>query len=233
LGAAQDNLISAVVAAQPNTVVVIHCPGAVLMPWADSVPAIITAFMPGQESGNAIANVLFGDVNPSGRLPVTFPRRENQVPANMTSRYPGINGVADYSEKLLVGYRWYDAMNEDPLFPFGHGMSYSTFEYSNLMVSGMTVTGSIKNTGVHDGSEVVQLYIGYPQAAQEPPKVLRGFKKIHLAAGVSGDFSFTLTPRDLSIWDVEKDAWTVVRGTFAVLVGSSSRDIRLKGTLMN
>jgi len=233
LGAAQDNLVNAVVAAQPNTVVVIHGPGAVLMPWVDSVPAILTAFMPGQESGNAIASVLFGDVNPSAKLPVTFPRRENQVPANTTTRYPGINLQEQYSEKLLVGYRWYDAEDENPLFPFGHGLSYTTFEYNDLKVMERTVSGSIKNTGMHDGSEVVQLYIGYPETAGEPPKVLRGFKKIHLAVGGMADFSFTLTTKDLSIWDTTKSDWSEVKGSFGVWVGSSSRDIRLKGTLTN
>jgi len=233
LGNGQDMLVSSVAAAQPNTIVVLHCPGAVLMPWADSVEAIVTAFMPGQETGNAIASILFGDVNPSGRLPVTFPMSENQQPANTTARYPGINEQAEYSEGLFVGYRWYDAMNENPLFPFGHGLSYTNFQYSALNVAGLTISGVVQNIGTVQGTEVVQLYISYPMAAQEPPKVLRGFTKIPLAAGASGKFQFTLTQDDLSVWDVTTSSWKVIHGTFDVLIGSSSRDIRLKGTLMN
>jgi len=233
LGNGQDELIAAVAAAQPNTVVVIHSPGAVLVPWINSVPAAIAAFYPGEEAGNAIADVLFGDANPSGKLPITFPLTEDQVPANTTAQYPGINDEGSYSEGLFVGYRWYDRYNQDPAFPFGHGLSYTTFEYSNLQIKGLTISGSVQNTGKVAGAEVVQLYIGYPESANEPPKVLRGFKKLRLQPGVSGVFSFTLTEHDLSIWDITTVDWTVIHGTFSVYVGSSSRDIRLKGVFQH
>jgi beta-glucosidase len=233
----QDALVEAVAQAQPNTIVVIHSPGAVLMPWANKISSIVAAFLPGQEDGNAIASILFGDVNPSARLPVTFPMTQDQIPVNTPIQYPGINGQTEYSEKLLVGYRWYDAKNVAPLFPFGHGLSYTTFEYSNLTVTGSGRQGSIRfnvrNSGKVAGSEVPQLYLGYPLSAGEPPKVLRGFQKITLTPGQSQSVSFTLGTRDVSIWDVVKHDWASVSGTFDVLVGASSRDIRLRGTINN
>jgi beta-glucosidase len=235
LGAAQDQLVAAVAAAQPNTVVVIHHPGAVLMPWATSVRSIVCAFLPGQEDGNAIAATLYGDINPSGKLPVTFPMTNDQIPVNTKIQYPGINGETEYLERLLVGYRWYDAKNVAPLFPFGHGLSYTTFAYSNLQIvgslaKGITISINVTNSGDIAGHEVAQLYLGFPSSAGEPPSVLRGFKKHHLHPGQTKVAKFTLIERDVSIWDVDSSAWSVVSGTFNVMVGSSSRDIRAKGT---
>jgi len=231
----QDQLIMEVAAANPNTIVVLNGPGAVLMPWASQVKGILFGFFPGQESGNAIASVLFGDFNPSAKLPVSFPVKENDWFSGNANQYPGVNGVVQFTEKLLVGYRWYDSQSIAPLFPFGHGLSYTTFAYSNLKITGMissvlTITASVQNSGKVAGSEVAQLYIGFPATAGEPPQVLRGFQKLVLDAGASADATFQLTKAEISIWNIPTGSWQAVTGTFNVFVGSSSRDIRLKGT---
>jgi len=231
----QDNLVQSVVQAQPNTIVVVHSPGAVLMPWVNNVRAVLAAFLPGQEDGNAIADILFGKVNPSGRLPLTFPNANSQTPINTPAQYPGVNDQSSYSEGLLVGYRWYDAKNETPLFPFGHGLSYSAFDYSNLIVSGknpVSVSVTITNSGKYSGSEVAQLYINFPTSAGEPPSILRRFKKVSIAAGQSAKVTFDdLVSRDFSIWDVGQHNWKIVNGNFGIFVGSTSRDFRQKGTV--
>ena len=173
---------------------------------------------------------MFGDVNPGGRLPVTFPAAENQV--NMTQEnWPGINGYSMYTERLLIGYRWYNAHKAAPAYAFGHGLSYTTFKYSDLTVTGRTVTCKIANVGGVFGSEVPQLYLGFPTSAGEPPMQLKGFSKLHLAAGETATATFTLDDRSFSIWDVNSHAWTVVKGQFSVFVGASSADIRLTGTI--
>ncbi|KAH3744391.1 glycoside hydrolase superfamily [Pelomyxa schiedti] len=229
-----DNLIWQVLDVQPNTIVVIHSPGAVLMPWEKEVPTIVESFYPGQEDGNALAAVLFGDVNPSGRLPVTFPIADAQTPLQTPEQYPGVNLVETYTEQLLVGYRWYDAKGQVPLFPFGHGLSYTSFEYTAITASNTGVSATVTNTGSRGGAEVVQLYIGFPSSAGEPPQVLRGFEKVTLAAGESTQVSFTLTPsKDLSTWDVESHSFVQQRGTFKAYVGASSRDIRLTASFTN
>jgi len=227
----QDALVQAVVAAQPNTVVVVHTPGAVLLPWANSVKGIVCAFLPGQESGNAIASVLFGDVNPSGKLPLTFPVAQNDWFSGDSAQYPGTNGQVIYSEKLNVGYRWYDSKNINPLFPFGHGLSYTMFNYTNLRVMGSppTVSVDIQNSGKVAGSEVAQLYLAFPAAAGEPPKILRGFQKLMINPGDKQTANFKLAAQDISMWDISRSQWTQVRGSFNALVGSSSRDIRASG----
>ena len=217
-------------AAQPNTVVVGVAPGPVLMPWAHSAAAVALAFMPGLEYGHAIADVLYGDVNPSGRLSLTMPNKWNEIgftPAN----WPGVNGAANYSERLEVGYRWYDSHKVEPAFPFGHGLSFTTFEYSELKVAGRDVSLTVANTGKVVGAEVVQLYVQFPAAAGEPPQQLRAFDKVTIRAGESAPVSFTLTDADLSIWDVDAKAWSLVKGVFGVAVGASSRDLRVKGSL--
>lgn len=233
LGNGQDVLVAAIAQAQPNTIVVLNGPGAMLMPWHDKVPGILCGFMPGQESGNAIADVLFGKIIPSARLPVTFPVSESQIPVNTPAQYPGINNEAEYSEKLLMGYRWYDAKKETPLFPFGHGLSYTTFKYSNLKLSNTAISFNITNTGSIAGAEVPQLYLGFPAGANEPPKVLRGFQKVHIHPHESHEITFHLSSKDFSIWDITKHDWSVVRGSFNVFVGSSSENIRLKGVVKN
>jgi len=231
----QNKLVMAVRQAQPKTVVVIHTPGALCLPWAASVPSIISAFLPGQEDGNGIAPVLFGDVNPSGKLPLTWPKNEQQIPVNTVKQYPGVHDEADYSENLLVGYRWYDAKNVAPLFEFGRGLSYTTFEYSALRITGTESQGwkiqfELKNSGKVNGAEVPQFYLGFPQSAGEPPKVLRGFEKIFLEAGQFKQVSFHMSRQGISIWSVQKHDWEVITGTFFVYIGSSSRDIRLHGS---
>jgi len=232
LGPTQDALISGVASVQPNTAVVIHTPGAVLMPWLAEVSAVLCAFFPGQMDGAALAPVLFGDVNPSGRLPVTFPVSDAQSPVSSVAQYPGIANEANYSENLLVGYRWYDQMNQTPLFPFGHGLSYTTFRYTNLQVNSSgsdsyLVTVQVTNVGLLGGHEIVQLYIGFPAAAQEPPKSLKGFEKLWLDAGDTDEATFLLTPEQLSVWDLTADDWALVPGVYQVYVGASSRDIRV------
>ena len=231
----QDTLISAVAAANPHTIVVMYESSATLMPWASQVAGIVMAWYPGQENGNALAQVLFGDVNPSAKLPVTIPASSNQVPTSTTAQWPGINGHAAYSEGLEIGYRWYDTNNVTPLFPFGFGLSYTTFGYSNLTVSAVSPSGQVqisfdlKNTGTLTGAEVPQLYLGFPTAAGEPPKLLKGFQKISLLPGQTQHVTFSLDWEDLANWDATARGWIVTPGSFQVMVGASSRDIRLTG----
>jgi beta-glucosidase len=231
----QDALISAVAAANPRTIVVLYASGATLMPWASQVAGIVVAWFPGQENGSALASVLFGDVNPSGKLPVTFPVLASQVPAGTPSRFPGVSGHVEYSEGLQIGYRWYDANNVAPLFCFGHGLSYTTFGYSNLTVSAVNAAGQVQigfdltNTGSRAGAEVAQLYLGYPAAANEPPKLLKRFQKVTLSPGETRHVVFHLNWEDMAIWDCNARGWMVTPGLFQVLVGASSRDLRLAG----
>jgi beta-glucosidase len=237
--ASQDSLIATVAAAQPNTVVVMFTAGAVLTPWANAVAGIVYSGFIGQECGNAIADILFGDYNPSARTSLTFPVNARDWWSGDAAQYPGVNLQEQYSEKLLVGYRWYEAHNITPQFAFGHGLSYTTFTYSNLRISGsvasggVTVAVDIRNSGSVSGAEVAQLYLSYPPSAGEPPKILRGFKKVSFAAGATQTVTFTLGARDVSIWDIPTSNWKQVSGTFTVSVGASSADIRLKGTFNN
>ena len=235
----QDQLVQTVSQANPHTIVVLNTGAPVLMPWVDQVPGIVEAWYPGQEDGNAIAAILFGDVNPSGKLPMTFPKQASDVPANTTQQYPGVNGKAVYSEGVFVGYRYYDANHITPLFPFGHGLAYTTFSYSNLSVTpassqGGTISVSldVTNTGSRDGSEVVQLYCGIPSTNMpEPPKQLKGFQKVFLSAGQTRRVTFSLDPSVLAYWDVNSHGWVVQKGTYQIMVGSSSSDIRLTSNL--
>ena len=235
LPSGQDALISAVAAANPHTIVVMYESSATLMPWASQVAGIVMAWYPGQENGNALAQVLFGDVNPSGKLPVTIPPSASQVPTSTTAQWPGIGGHAAYSEGLEMGYRWYDTNNVTPLFPFGFGLSYTTFGYSNLTVSAVSPSGQVQigfdltNTSGRMGAEVPQLYLGFPLAAGEPPKQLKGFQKITLSPGQTQHVTFNLNWEDLANWDATARGWIVTPGSFQVMVGASSRDIRLTG----
>jgi beta-glucosidase len=229
----QDALISAVAAVNSHTIVVMYESSAALMPWANQVAAILMAWYPGQENGNSLAQVLFGDVNPSAKLPVTIPLSSNQVPASTTAQFPGVNGHAVYSEGLEIGYRWYDANQVTPLFPFGFGLSYTIFGYSNLTVGAVSPSGQVQigfdltNTGSFPGAEVPQLYLGFPAAAGEPPKLLKGFQKISLSPGQTQHVTFNLDWEDLANWDPVARGWIVTPGTFQAMVGASSRDIRL------
>jgi beta-glucosidase len=242
----QDQLVEAVAAANPNTIVVVKSGNPVLMPWLDQVPAVLEAWYPGEEDGNAVAAVLFGQVDPSGKLPVTFPETESQTPTSSPSQFPGVNGEVDYSEGLDVGYRWYDANDVTPMFPFGYGLSYTSFSFSHLTVtpgtvrnaaSGpgaescgcngqgsklVTVSATITNTGKMAGADVAQLYLGDPASAGEPPRQLKAFDKVSLQPGQSATVHFTLTGHDLSYWDDAANGWVVPDGTFRVYVGDSS-----------
>lgn len=237
-------LVVAVAAVQPNTIVVTASPGPFLAPWADDVPAILAVFMSGQEQGTAAADLLLGEASPSGKLILTIPNKENEIGLT-EEQYPGIEfdgnctiGFskcynANYTEKLEVGYRWYNARNVKPKFAFGHGLTYSTFQLSNLKMEGRTITVVLANTGTVEAAETVQLYLTFPESAAEPPRQLRGFEKVKLAAGAKQQVSFQLTDRELSIWDAEKHAWSVVSGKFALELGFSSADLPLKGELDN
>jgi beta-glucosidase len=242
----QDALVQAIVAANPKTIVVLKSGTAILMPWASEVPAILEAWYAGEEDGNAVAAVLFGDVNPSGKLPLTFPANLSDVPANTPIQYPGVNGVVSYNEGIFVGYRHYDENNITPLFPFGFGLSYTSFSFTNLAITpasvnfsnnngedqNVTVSLNVTNTGTALGAEVVQLYVGMPSTAvPEPPKWLKGFQKLSLAPGETGQVQLTLNERSFSYWDVNSSRWAVVPGTYEIMVGSSSRDIRVEGQI--
>jgi beta-glucosidase len=204
------------------------------MPWLDKVSGVVEAWYPGQFDGEAIAALLFGDANPSGRLPMTFPASDQQGNATKPDEYPGDGKTANYSEGVLVGYRWYDAKNQVPLFPFGFGLSYTTFQYGAATVnhkSGDDATVSVKvtNSGKRRGSEVVQLYVGMPTEAGEAPRQLKGFSRVELNPGESKTVSMALNKESLSVWDEGAHDWKVYPGKYAVEVGASSRDIRSKG----
>jgi beta-glucosidase len=235
---AQDRLVRAVAAANPRTVVVLQSPGPVTMPWVRGVGAVVEAWWPGEEGGNAIADVLLGKVNPSAKLPVTYPRALTDVPARTTRQFPGVNGRAVYSEGVLVGYRWYDRRGIEPLFPFGHGLSYTSFHYRDLSVRARSTRGGrvrvslrVANVGPRRGADVVQLYLGLPRPAPgvvQPPKALKRFKRVAIPSGRSRGVTFQLEDRDFSFWDVDTQRWRVAPGCYRILVGSSSRDIRLR-----
>jgi len=215
----QDQLIEAVAAANPRTIVVLNTGGPVLMPWLSQVRGVVEAWYPGEEDGDAIAPVLFGQVNPSGKLPITFPASETDVPANTPQQYPGVDGVAVYSEGLDVGYRYDDAENITPLFPFGYGLSYTRFGFSHLTVHGTTVTAQVTDTGSRAGADTVQLYVGDPSSAGEPPRQLKAFQRVNLQPGQTATVRFTLTSSQLAYWD---NGWTDAPGTYQVYVGDSS-----------
>jgi beta-glucosidase len=229
----QDALVRAVLAANPRTIVVVNAGAPVTMDWADAAAAVLQVWFPGMEGGNALADILFGDVNPSGRLPTTFPRRLEDSPA--FSHYPGENGVVRYAEKLLVGYRHYDKRNIAPRFCFGHGLSYTSFAYRNLRLEshadGLRASVEVSNTGERNGAEVVQVYVRDMGAADdEPDKQLRQFARIELRPGQTETVTMDLPGRAFAHWDVAQHAWAVKPGEREILVGASSRDIRLGQT---
>ena len=226
----QGNLIAAVAAANPRTVVVLHTSGPVLMPWLSQVAAVIQAWYPGQQTGDAIAAVLFGDAEPSGRLPMTFPADAEQGPAQQLTQYPGVDGVVSYDEGIYVGYRYYDQYEQQPLFPFGYGLSYTTFALGDLHVTTRgdgtyAVSVTVTNTGTRQGAAVVQLYVGFPAAAEEPPNQLKGFAKVVLTPGQAGQAEMTLDRSSLAAWSTESNDWVVHPGTYQIRVGTSSRDL--------
>lgn len=236
---AQNKLIEAVAKANPKTVVVVKSGSAVLMPWIDEVPAVLEAWYPGEEDGNAVADVLTGKVDPSGKLPLTFPRSVDQTFAANSEQYPGINGAVRYTEGIDVGYRGYTAHHVTPLFPFGFGLSYTTFSFSGLKVEhapgskDATVSFRVTNTGKVPGAEVAQLYLGFPNVAagNEPPIQLKGFRKVMLVPGESKTVTLQIDPHSFSYWSVQSHAWKVARGRFLVMVGDSSANTSLKGSI--
>jgi beta-glucosidase len=230
LPSAQNELVSAVAAVNPHTVVVVNAGAPVAMPWLGQVAAVLDAWYPGQTSGTSLARVLFGQVDPSGHLPVTFPASLAQVPASTPAQFPGTGGQVQYSEGIDVGYRWYDAKDLQPLFPFGYGLSYTHFAFSDLDVSRPVTDGvddeqvsaTVTNVGDRSGSDVAQLYLGDPAAAGEPPRQLVGFQRVTLAPGQSDRVQFPITPRDSWWWDQAAGGWSQTTGTYNVYVGDSS-----------
>jgi beta-glucosidase len=226
------------VAENPNTVVILTNGGPLAMPWLESVPALLESWYPGMEGGTAIARVLFGDTNPSGKLPLTFPKQLSDSPAHQSERsYPGDKRTVHYEEELFVGYRHFDKHDIAPLFPFGHGLSYTAFEYSDLQVTGSSFTAddtldiSIKltNMGGVAGAEVVQLYINDQQAGDDrPPQALKHFKKVYLEAGQVCQVRMQLPVSELKVFCPETNQWQLRAGGYLVRLGSSSRDIRLQ-----
>jgi beta-glucosidase len=215
--------------------VVLNTAGPVAMPWLDKVAGVVEAWFPGQFDGEAISAVLFGDVNPSGRLPMTFPVNEQQGPATKADEYPGDGKNANYSEGVLVGYRWYDAKNQAPLFPFGFGLSYTSFQYAGGRVEhkggdDATVSVKVTNSGKRAGAEVVQVYLGFPPEAAEAPRQLKGFSRVELGPGESKTVTMAIDKNSLAAWDEGSHDWRVYPGKYTVDVGASSRDIRYKGS---
>jgi beta-glucosidase len=239
LPAAQTQLVEAVAKANPKTIVVVKSGSAILMPWLSSVPAVLEAWYPGEEDGHAVAAVLMGDVNPSGKLPLTFPRSVEDTLASNPQQYPGADGVVHYSEGLEVGYRAYTAHNIPPQFPFGFGLSYTQFSFDRLNVAQQkgggttTVSFRVTNTGQRAGSDVAQLYLGFPPIAEgsEPPMQLKGFEKVMLKPGESKTVALKLDRRSFSYWSEKSHAWQVANGDFQVMVGDSSANTPLKGSL--
>lgn len=224
----QDELIRRVLEVNSNTVIVNNSGAPITMPWFDQAPAVIQSWFPGQEFGNALTDILLGTANPSGKLPITFPERLEDTPA--FTNYPGEFGRVHYGEGLFVGYRWYESRGIKPLVPFGHGLSYTTFEYSELSVSNTKVGLQLSNTGGYAGYETVQVYIEAINATVSKPKIeLRGFEKIHLEPNERKTVDVQLDHRAFEYWNELNSAWEVLVGEYAVHVGSSSRDLRLLG----
>ena len=231
---AQDKVIGALAEANPNLAVVIVSGNAVAMPWIDRVPAVLEAWFSGSEAGNALADVVFGAVNPSGKLPFTFPVRLEDNGAHALGEYPGSDKVK-YNESIFVGYRWHDKEQLKPLFAFGHGLSYTAFAVGNVKADRTTLApnGSIRisadvtNTGDRAGAEVVQLYIGDEQSSlPRPVKELKGFQKVSLNPGQTRTVTFEITPGMLQYYDDAKGAWVAEPGAFTAYVGAASDDIR-------
>jgi len=236
----QDELVKAVLAANPNTVVVLLGGGPIdVSPWAGQAKGIVEAWYPGMEGGNALAHILFGDVNPSGKLPVTFPVKLEDSPAMKLGEYPSTPGnplKQTYKDDIFVGYRYYDTYKVAPQFAFGHGLSYTTFKYDNLSVTPGTKSATVKvrvtNSGKTAGAEVVQVYVKDEQASvKRPDKELKGFQKVFLKPGESKTVTLTLDSGAFQFYNEAQKQWVLEPGKFDVLVGSSSRDIRLTGSV--
>ena len=248
----QDAIISAVAEANPHTIVVLETGNPVTMPWVDKPAAILEAWFAGSDGASAVGNVLFGTVNPSGKLVNTFPKSEADLPHPTITMPPpassGFDGAATpekwaaglppfemaYDEGVKVGYKWYDSENKKPLFPFGFGLSYTTYRYSGLQVTPgekVKVTFTVANTGSREGTEIAEVYAGLPAAAQEPPKRLVGFTRVKLSPGEKKNVTVEIEPKYLSIFDEQKDDWSLLPGDYGIMVGGSSDNLPLKGTV--
>lgn len=232
---AQNELVEALAKVNKNVVFVCVSGNAISLPWKDKVPAIVQGWFLGSESGHGIADVLTGAVNPSGKLPFTWYASLDQVGAHALNTYPGTwrenEKVIDeeYKEGIFVGYRWTDKNKQKPLFPFGHGLSYTTFEYGKAKMNGMTVTTTVKNTGDRKGSEVVQLYISDVKSSlPRPVKELKGFQKVTLNPGESCEVTFNIDNSMLSFYDDAKGEWRMEPGRFEAIIGASAGDIKSK-----
>lgn len=245
-----NELVEAVASVNKNTIVVIHSVGPVILERIlalNNVVAVVWAGLPGQESGNALVDIIYGSTSPNGKLPYTIAKQQSDYGTAVTP------GDDNFAEGLYIDYRHFDNANIEPRYEFGFGLSYTTFAYSDLATSSIsspsagvkapgglsslwdvvaTVTATVSNNGTVSGAEVAQLYIGLPSSAPaSPPKQLRGFDKLSLAPGAAGTVTFPLRAKDLSYWDTISGAWVMPSGTFNIYVGSSSRDIRLTGSL--
>jgi beta-glucosidase len=247
----QDSLVAAVAAANPNTIVVLENGGPVSMPWSNQVKAIVEAWYPGIGGGQALANVLFGRVDPSGKLPVTFAATENDLPhphvTGLTNRTAnnGMDAAAkkdeephgftvDYNvEGMMVGYRWFQVKKEKPLFPFGFGLSYTSFTYSDLRVDpdAKNVTFELRNTGTRQGDEIAQVYVTLPEAAGEPFRKLAGWQRVPLAPGASRTVTIPLDPLYLSTFSTVNDAWHRIAGEYRIDLGGSYVDLPLHASV--
>jgi beta-glucosidase len=233
LPSAQDELIAAVTAANPRTVVVIEAGGAVAMPWLSSAAAVVDQWYAGQTDGASLAAVLFGAVDPSGHLPVTFPASLAETPVSTPSRFPGVAGKVHYSEGVNVGYRWWIDTDHEPLFPFGFGLSYTTFRYARPVVrvamqSGspvVTVRDVVANTGHRSGADVAQVYLGLPASAGDPARQLEAYQRVSLRPGRSATVTFRL--RGLQLADFATGRWQIPAGDYRVYVGDSSATTQL------
>jgi len=229
----QDELIKAVLKANPKTIVVLMGGGAIDMSqWVDDAPAIMQAWYPGMEGGTALAKLIFGDANPSGKLPVTFPKKLEDHPAHKLGEYPGSSGYAYYYDDIYVGYRYFDTWHVEPQFAFGHGLSYTSFGYSDIQVNadgnGAQVSFTVKNTGKRAGAEIAQLYVKQERSIlPRPEKELKGFDKVFLLPGESKTITIKLDENAFSYYSDVSNNWVKEKGVFDILVGSSSRMIRL------
>ena len=240
----QDQLIARVAAANPHTIVVLETGTAVTMPWAGQVSGILEVWYGGSRGAEAVANVLFGDVNPSGKLPMTFPKSEADLPhPNLIGPPQPLSGdwreiakglpvfQVHYDEGLKVGYKWYDAEHKPVLFPFGYGLSYTTFAYSDLKTTHAGVSFTVTNTGQRAGAEIAEVYAGLPASTKEPPKRLVGWAKLQLAAEEKREVEVAIDPLFLSIYNVDKNAMEIAPGQYELMVGGSSQDLPLKQTV--
>jgi beta-glucosidase len=235
-----DQLIRAVRQANPRTIVALATAEPVIMPWLDETPAVLQSHFGGQEEGTSLARVLFGDVNPSGHLPLSYPQDEDQLPPGIENPWDGIGDLdVPYSEGIHVGYRGYLEAGIQPLFPFGHGLSYTSFDYSKLRIHGLHGKGDtafvrvrVQNTGQVPGADVVQVYVGeLPTEVDTPVRALAGFAKVSLEPGEHRNVRIPLSKQALSYWDETADRWVTPSGTVTVYVGSSAETTQLTGTL--